>query len=102
MGPGTRRGRVSNVTLVVPTRADPKQGVDYSAHFNEIIGEDDPRLAEMVAFARRLGAGLVLCPDGFPSSGMACSVSLGILAEIEATEFCRTFSPDMESAIPLL
>ena len=75
------RERVPTVTLVLPTRADPEQGVDYSAHFKGMIGEGDPRLKEMMAFARRTGVGLELLPDGFPAFGMACTVALGILTE---------------------
>ena len=96
------RESVPTVTLVLPTRADPEQGVDYSAHFKGMIGEGDPRLKEMMAFARRSWVGLELLPDGFPAFGMACTVALGILTDSEAAEFGRLFSPDMESAIPLL
>ena len=96
------RERVPTVTLVAPTRTDPEEGVDYSAHFKGMIGEGDPRLKEMMAFARRVGVGLELLPDGFPAFGMACTVALGILTDAEAAEFGRLFSPDMESAIPLL
>ena len=96
------RERVPIVTLVPPVRADPEQGVDYSAHFKEMIGGGDPRLEQMRSFALRLGAGLDLLPDGFPAFGMACTVALGILTDSEAAEFGRLFSPDMESAIPLL
>ena len=71
--------------LVVPVRTDPEQGVDNSAHFKEMIREGDPGLEEMMAFARRLGTRLELCPDGFPAFGMACTVELGILSEAEVT-----------------
>ena len=90
------------MTLVAPTRADPEQGVEYSAHFLRMIGEGDPGLKEMASFALRVGARLELLPGGFPAFGMACTVALGILTEVEAAEFRRLFSPDMESAIPLL
>jgi len=96
------RKPVATVTLVLPTREDPEQGVDYSAHFEAMIGEGDPRLKEMMSFARRTGVGLELLPDGFPAFGMACTVALGILTGPEAAEFGKLFSPDMESAIPLL
>jgi hypothetical protein len=56
----------------------------------------------MTAFARRTGVGLDLLPDGFPAFGMACTLALGVLTEAEVAEFGRLFSPDMESAIPLL
>lgn len=96
------RERVPAVTLVVPTRTNPEQGVAYSAHFRELIRKGDPRLAEMTAFARHAGVGLELLPDGLPAFGMTCTVALGVLTEAEAAEFGRLFSPDMESAIPLL
>ena len=96
------RERTPTVTIVVPTRASPEEGVGYSAYYREELREGDPRLAEMTAFARRIGAGLELSLDGRPFIDMVCNVDLGILTEAEAAEFKRLFSPDLESAIPLL
>ena len=78
------RERVPTVTIAEPTRASPEEGVGYSAYYREELREGDPRLAEMTAFARRIGTRLDLCLDGRPFIGMACNVDLGILTEAEA------------------
>jgi hypothetical protein len=90
------------VTIVEPTRAEPDAGVDYSAFYREQLTEADPRLTAMTAFARRIGTRLALCLDGRPFVGMECQLKLGVLTEPEAAEFAQLFSPDLESAIPLL
>ena len=96
------RERVPSVTIVEPTRAFPLEGVGYSAYYREELWEGDPRLAEMTAIARRIRTRFDLGLDGRPFIDMACQVDRGVLTEAEAAEFARLFSPDMESAIPLL
>ena len=96
------RERVPTLTIVEPTRPPPEEGVGYSAFYRKELREGDARLAEMTAFARRVGARLDLCLDGRPFIGMVCNVDLGILTEAEAAEFKYLFSPDIDSAIPTL
>jgi hypothetical protein len=102
MGRGARGVKPPKVTFVVPIRPDPEVGVHYVAFFRKEFRDFDPRLKEMMVFARRIGTRLDFCPSGHPFRDMVCHLDLGILSEAEAAEFGRLFSPDCESPIPLL
>lgn len=101
--PAPRRSRPPPpLRLVERTREDFEDMGDYFASFAEPLQPGTPRLEAMAAFARRLGAELLLTNSGAPFGDAACCISICPLTQSEADQFRLEFAPLRDGRIEIL